>query len=347
MKHIKIGERWVGKGKPTYVIAEIGSNFDGDLKQAKHLVSLAKEVGADAAKFQSFLPEKIIAPKGFQQKTSFQAGWKSSVYDVYKRAAFPRQWHQEVAEHARSIGIHFFSSPYDREAVDLLCEVGVPALKIGSGDITFLSLVEYIASKGKPVILGTGASTMKEIEEAVKVIRCAGNQDIILLQCVTAYPTPIDKANIRAMTALEETFNVMVGYSDHAPGNVVALGAVALGAAVIEKHFTFDKTREGPDHPFAMDTDDMTDMIRKIRLMEQALGSPVKEVTDAEKETVIIQRRSLFARVDIPHGTGITADMVEALRPATGIAPKHIGEIIGRKASVDITQGEPITWDKI
>ena len=347
MKKIKIGERWIGEGEPTYVIADIGSNFDGSLAQAKRLVDLAKEVGVDAAKFQSFLPDKIIARKGFETRSSFQAKWNKSVYEVYSEASLPREWHKELADYCRKKDIHFFSSPYDKEAVDLLEDIGVPAFKIGSGDITFLSLVEYIAKKGKPVILGTGASSMGEIEEAVKVIRATGNEDIVLLQCITNYPTPFEHANIRAMITLRDAFQVPVGYSDHTPGSVVPLGAVALGACIIEKHFTFDKTRKGPDHPFAMDVTDMSAMIRSIRLLEAALGSPVKQLTPAETETVIIQRRCLFAGVNIPAGATITADMLEPLRPAIGIAPQFMPMVIGRKARVTIPQGEPITWDKI
>ena len=337
----------MGEGEPTYIIAEIGSNFDGSLEQAKRLVDLAKEVGADAAKFQSFLPDKIIAKRGFGTKTSFQAKWGKPVYEVYCDATFPREWHQEIAEYCHKKDIHFFSSPYDKEAVDLLSEVGVPAFKIGSGDITFLSLVEYIAKKGKPILLGTGASSMGEIEEAVNTIRAAGNQDIVLLQCITNYPSPFEHANIRAMVALREAFQVLVGYSDHTPGSVVPLGAVALGACVIEKHFTFDKTRKGPDHPSAMDVPEMTAMIRDIRLLEAALGVPIKQLTQVETETVIIQRRSLFAKVDIPAGTTITADMIEPLRPAIGITPQYMHLVMGRKAKVDIAEGEPITWEKI
>lgn len=347
MRKIKIGNRWVGGGEPVYIIAEIGSNFDGSLEQAKKLVDLAKEVGADAAKFQSFLPEKIIAKKGFQSKTSFQAKWGKTVYDTYTDVMLPREWHWAIAEYCRGIGIHFLSSPYDKEAVDLLDEIGVPAFKIGSGEITFLSQVEYIAGKGKPVILGTGASSMGEVEEAVNTIRATGNQDIILLQCVTNYPSPIEYANIKTMVTLREAFQVLVGYSDHSPGSVVPIGAVALGASVIEKHLTFDKKRKGPDHPYAMDVPEMAAMIRDVRLLETALGSPIKQLTPAEAETVIIQRRGLFARIDIPAGATITLEMIAPLRPATGIAPKYIDLVVGRKAKVDIADGEPITWEKL
>ena len=188
---------------------------------------------------------------------------------------------------------------------------------------------------------------MGEIEEAVNTIRAAGNQDIILLQCVTNYPSPIESANIRGMVTLREAFQVPVGYSDHTPGSITPLGAVALGACVIEKHFTFDKTRKGPDHAFAMDVPEMAAMIRDIRLLEAALGSPIKQLTSAETETVIIQRRSLFAKADIPAGTTITAEMIEPLRPVIGIVPNYTHLVIGRKAKVDIPLGEPITWEKI
>lgn len=347
MRKVKIGDRWVGEGEPTYIIAEIGSNFDGSLEQAKKLVDLAKEVGADAAKFQSFLPNKIIAKKGFKTKTSFQARWEKSVYEIYAEAVFPREWHPEIAEYCQNKGIHFLSSPYDKEAVDLLDKIGVPAFKIGSGDITFLSLIEYIARKGKPIILATGASSMGEIEAAVNTIKAADNQDVILLQCVTNYPSPIEHTNIRAMVTLRETFQVPVGYSDHSLGSVVALGSVALGACVIEKHFTFDKRGEGPDHPFAADVSEMAAMIRDIRLLEAALGSPIKQLTSAETETVILQRRSIFAKVDIPAGATLTAEMIEPLRPAIGIPPQYLSLVIGRKAKFNIREGEPITWERI
>ncbi len=344
---VRIGDRWVGEGEPVYVIAEVGSNFDGNLKQAKRMVDLSKEVGADAVKFQSFKPEQIIAREGFTRQVSFQAAWKKPVWDVYREAMFPREWHRTVADYCRAVGIDFFSAPYDREAVDLLMELGVPVFKIGSGDITFLSLLEYIARQGKPMILATGASTMAEIDEAVRVIRGAGNEQLILLQCITNYPSPFDQANIRAMVTLRDAFQVPVGYSDHTPGSVVPLGAVALGACVIEKHFTHDKSHPGPDHPFAMDPGEFRSMVRDIRLLEQALGSPVKEVVPAEAETVVLQRRSLYAAQDIPAGARIEERMVEALRPAEGLLPKEITRVVGRTAQRAIRRGELLTWDMV
>ncbi|MDD5617610.1 MAG: N-acetylneuraminate synthase family protein [Candidatus Omnitrophica bacterium] len=347
MEKIKIGKRFIGDGEPVYVIAEIGSNFDGSKERAKRLADLAKSAGADAVKFQSFLADKIICKEAFVEKTSFQSNWDKPVYEVYQNAVFPREWHKEMADYCKTIGVDFFSSPYDKDAVDLLSEIGVPAFKIGSGDITFLQMLEYIAKKNMPIILGTGASTMKEIEKAVNIIRSSGNEKLILLQCITNYPSPFEQANIRAMVTLREKFNVSVGYSDHTPGSVVPLGAVALGGCVIEKHFTDDKKRNGPDHPFAMDVDDFRSMVKDIRLLEKALGSYEKDLVPAEKETVILQRRSVYAKKDIPKGVVITADMVEILRPAKGISPEQVSLVIGKKAAAELKKGDVLTLDKV
>lgn len=347
MRRIKIGDRLVGEGEKTFIIAEIGSNFDGSLEQAKKMVDLTVQVGADAVKFQSFLPDKIIAKKGFLERTSFQAKWDKPVYEVYKEVMFPRKWHKIIADYSAQKGIIFLSTPYDREAVDLLEEIDVPAYKIGSGDITFLSFIQYIAKKNKPIILSTGASCLGQIEEAVNVIRSIGNNEIILLQCITNYPTPIEQANVKAMRTLKNVFRVPVGYSDHTVGRIVPLGAVGLGACIIEKHFTFDKTRPGPDHPFAMDVKEFSVMVKDIRLLEKALGSYVKEIYSAERETVILQRRSLYASKDISEGEVITEEMTEALRPAKGLLPKEISKIVGRKARRTIKRGEMIKWEMI
>jgi N-acetylneuraminate synthase len=352
MNKIRIGERWVGEGEPTYFIADIGSNFDGELDRAKLLARLAKESGADAAKFQSFLASKIVSRKGFEDlggRLSFQSTWKKPVYDVYRDAEFPREWHAELAEYCREIGIDFFSSPYDFEAVDLLESLDVPAFKIGSGDITWPDILRYVAGKKKPVILGTGASTLVEVEQAVKVIRATGNEDLILLQCVTNYPSHFDNANIRAMNTMQTVFDLNVGYSDHTPGSIVPLGAVARGACVIEKHFTDDKKRVGPDHTFAMDAAGFRAMVDSVRILEKALGSRAKDVTSEETETVVLQRRCLRAVRFIPAGEIIKEDVLVALRPAPvdALPPLSLELVVGRAARVDIQKGEAITWDNI
>jgi pseudaminic acid synthase len=348
VRNIKVGNVLVGNGQPVYIIAEVGSNFDQNLEQAKKLVDLAKSAGANAIKFQSFLADDIVSYYGFKDlKLSFQAGWSKSVYEVYKDAEFPREWHLEIAEYCRKKGIAFFSTPYDKEAVDLLDEIGVPAFKVGSGDITYLSLIKHMAKKGKPMLVGTGASTLGEIEEVVNTIRNESNEDIILLQCVTNYPSPIEQANIRAMVTLREAFQTNVGYSDHSLGCLVPLGAVALGACVIEKHFTIDKTRKGPDHPFAMDVAEFTAMVKNIRLMEKALGFSIKRPVAAEHETIIIQRRCLYAKKDIPKGETITGASIAVLRPKKGLNPNYVDLVIGRKAKKAIPKGTAITWDMI
>jgi N-acetylneuraminate synthase len=344
---IKIGSRNVGQNYPAYLIAEIGSNFDGSLERAKHLVDLAVDCGADAAKFQTFRSETIINKEAFRTSSSFQAKWGRSVWDVYKDAEFPFEWHKEISDYCASKHIDFLTSPYDFEAIEMLERLNILAYKIGSGEITNLEFLKYVAEKSKPVILSCGAATMGEISDAVKIIRSVGNNDIILLQCVTMYPAPFEDANIRAMCTLREAFDCLVGYSDHTPGNIVPLGAVALGGCVIEKHFTDDKKRKGPDHLFAMDVDNFKELTNSIRTLELAMGSPVKDVYPCESETVILQRRSIFAAKNIPKGTTITPEMITVLRPQKGLLPKYKPLVLGRVAKVDIIAGEPITWEKV
>lgn len=350
MKRIKIGKRWVGEKEPAYIIAEIGSNFDASIKRAKMLVDFAKDCGADAVKFQCFTADKIVSKEGFKKlKIGFQAGWEKSVYEVYKSAELPREWIEELLNYTSKKGLHFLSSPYDKEAVDILDEAGVPAFKIGSGDITWLEMLKYTARKGKPIILSTGASTIAEIDVALKAIKSEGNTDIILLQCVTNYSSHFESANIRAMKAMGESFDVLVGYSDHTPGIIVPLGAVSLGACVIEKHFTDDKNRTGPDHPFAMDVKEFKEMVDSIRTLEKALGSPVKDLYEEEKEAVILQRRCLRAAKDIPKGSKITEDLIEVLRPLAkdALDPKYKEIILRREVKVNMKKGDPFTWEKI
>jgi sialic acid synthase SpsE len=343
---ISINRRNIGDAQPIYIVAEIGSNFNGDLQRAKHLVNLAKECGADAVKFQSFITDKIISKEGFKSiKKGFQAKWKKPVYEVYKNAEFPRNWHSEIFKYCKKKKITVFSTPYDLEAVDLLEELNVPVYKIGSGDITWLEFIEYIARKGKPIILGTGASSMQEINEAVETIKSAGNNKFILLQCVTNYPSSFQNANIKAMLELRKKFHCLVGCSDHTPGHIVPLGMTSLGGCLIEKHFTDNKTRIGPDHPFAMDKNDFEIMVKSIRLLEKALGSE-KKIYDEERETVILQRRCLRAAMDIRNGTILTRKMIDVLRPAPNdsISPKYLTQIVGKRVNKDVEKGNYFTW---
>jgi len=329
---IRIGKRKVGKNYPCYVIAEIGSNFDGDINKAKKLIKLAKESGADCAKFQSFITEKLLSKTGFEKKSAFQSRWKKSVWDVYKDAEFPREWHEELAKYAKKIKIDFMSTPYDYEAVDLLDKIGVPAYKIGSGDVTFLEFLKYIAKKGKPVILPTGASTIKEIRDAISAIKSTKNNKIIVMQSVTQYPSPIEQANILAMVSLREKFGFDVGYSDHSPNIAVPVASVAHGACMIEKHFTDDTKNIGPDHPHSLNPKEFSYMVKLIRDVEKALGDGVKKIEKSEKETRIIQRRSVFSVKDICKGEKFSPQNIKCLRPAIGIDAAKYSIILNKKA---------------
>lgn len=359
MNYIMIGKSPVGSGHPCYIIAEIGSNFDGDLQRAKDLAKLSKDLGADAFKIQNFLAPKIVSNSGFNNlQVAFQANWEKPVVEVYRQAEFPREWIKELADYCGTIGIDFFSSPYDTDAVDQLEEIGVAAHKIGSGEIDNLEFLAYVARTGKPILLACGAATLDEIEAAVKTIRAEGNEKIILLQCVTNYPSPINDSNIRAMKTLQEKFGVLVGYSDHTIGKAggaddplngitVPLGSVALGACVIEKHFTDDRTRKGPDHPFAMNPEEFSNMVKGIRAMEEALGDGEKKLMPSESQTVIIQRRGIYAIQEIQSGTTITREMLEFLRPAVGFRPPQIGSVVGKTAKRTIVAGDPIKPEDI
>ena len=348
-KEIRIGDRLVGKGHPSYIIADIGANFDNDMNKAKALIDAAKEAGADCAKFQSFLADKIVSGKGFASMTlkGVHGTWGRGVDEVFRDAEFPREWHQELADYCRKVGIDFSSSPYDFEAVDLCVEVGVPFIKIGSGDITWHEMLAYIAKTGKPLFLATGDATMSEIDEAVRVIQESGCNDLVLMQCITNYPSLVESANINVLKNYQAAFDILTGYSDHSPGSVVVLGSIALGSCVIEKHFTLSKKDAGPDHNHSMDVQELTKMVKDIRLLESAMGGTQKYVVEEESETVIVQRRGLYAKRDIKAGEVIKAEDIDVLRPALGIPPKYKPVIAGKKAVKDIEKGLPIFWDCI
>lgn len=348
-QELKIGNKVIGLNHPTYIIAEIGANFDGSIERAKELCDAAKECGADCAKFQTFTAEKIVSDEGFKKMTlhGVHGSWGRSVYDVFKDVEFPHEWHKEISDYCKKIGIDFSTSPYDKEAVDLCCDLDVPFIKMGSGDITWLSMLEYIAKKGKPMMLATGDATISEIDEAVRTILATGNNQLILMQCVTNYPSKLESANIRVIESYQKMYNIITGYSDHSPGSVVALGAVTLGARVIEKHFTLDKTLKGPDHPHSMNPEEFKIMVKSIRELEKSLGTSFKQVVEEESETVFVQRRGLCAKNDILEGSIIKAEDIDVLRPALGIPPKFESTITGKTANKTIKKGEPIYWEDI
>lgn len=347
---MKIGNRVLGPQSPTYFIADVAANHDGVLDKALELMTLAKDAGADAAKFQHFRADHIVSDKGFRElgtQQSHQSTWSKSVYEVYRDASLPWEWTKPLADHAQSIGIDFFTSPYDLEAIDFVDEF-VPAYKVGSGDITWLEAIDHMASKGKPILLATGASTLEEVQRAVATVARHG-VPYSVMQCNTNYTGVVENLHhihLNVLNTYREEFpEAILGLSDHTHGDVTVLGAVAMGARVVEKHFTDDVTHEGPDHHFSMTPTTWSDMVERTRELEAALGSGDKVIADNEQETVVIQRRGLrFAR-DMAAGEVIQASDLVALRPATPgiITPDAVDSVVGKTLRDDVVFHDIVT----
>jgi len=344
-----LGHTQVGSDAPTYFIADIAANHDGDLERAKALMTLAKTAGADCAKFQHFRAAHIVSDYGFRSlgsQQSHQATWSKSVFEVYADASLPWEWTEELAAHAQSIDIEFMSAPYDLDAVEHI-DPYVNAYKVGSGDINWIEELALIASKGKPVILATGAATLEDAERAVAVVRDA-DVPFVVMQCNTNYEGSLENihhVNLRVLGQYAERFpDAILGLSDHTPGHVTVLGAVALGARVVEKHFTDDTSREGPDHGFSMDPTTWREMVDATRMLEAALGNGVKDVESNEQQTVVLQRRCVRAGRDLSTGTVISRSDIVVLRPAPREAfPAHrIDAVVGQKLQVDLVAGQEI-----
>ncbi len=347
----KIADRLIGPNEPTYFIADIAANHDGDLDRAKMLIRLAKRAGADAAKFQNFSAPKIVSDYGFgrmNSQVSHQAAWKESVVEVYARASVPPDWTPILREESDKVGIHYFTSPYHDEAIESVDRY-VPAFKIGSGEIDWIEALEHMASKGKPIFLATGASDIADVQRAVHAILRI-NKRLVLMQCNTNYTASegnYDHIHLNVLKTYAAMFpDVILGLSDHTHGNATVLGAVTLGARVVERHFTDDNAREGPDHKFALNPADWAHMVEETRLLERALGSPDKFIADNEQETKIVQRRCLRAARAIRAGEVFSRDMVDVLRPATpgAIKPHELLQVIGARALRELAQGEELRW---
>jgi len=348
---IQIADKTVGLNHPTYFIADIAANHDGDLERAKTLIHLAKEAGADAAKFQNFRAPNIVSQYGFEHmnaQVSHQAKWKKSVFEVYQGASVPFDWTPILKEACDKAGIHYFSSPYDFGAVDMLYAY-VPAYKIGSGDIDWLEMLAYIARKGKPVMLASGAAMIGDVQHAVHTI-LEHNPALVLMQCNTNYTASaanFDHIHLNVLKTYVTMFpQVVLGLSDHTHGHATVLGAVALGARVIEKHFTDDNQREGPDHAFAMNPHTWAEMVARTRELERALGSPDKNVAENEADTVVVQRRCLRTARSIRAGEVFNRSMIDVLRPATrgAILPPDLERVIGMRALADMPAGKELCW---
>jgi N-acetylneuraminate synthase/N,N'-diacetyllegionaminate synthase len=332
--NIKIGEKIIGKKYPCFVIAEAGLNHNGKFSLAKELIKDAKKAGAQAVKFQTLKPNKIV-------------GSNHPAFDFFKKITFTNKQWKLLVQIAKNVGIIFLSTPFDEDSADALANIGVPAFKISSGDITNLPLLIHVAKKKKPIILSTGASTINEIKSAVKAIYTAKNKKLILLHCVSLYPTPIDKAQLLTIKLLQKIFKIPIGFSDHTLGTEVPPLAVALGARVIEKHFTLNKRLSGPDHKLSLSPSELKQMIARIRDAETALGTGLKKISSQEKKVKKIVGRSVCAKNNIPAKTKITRKMLVCLRPAGGIPPKDIKKVIGKKGKKNIKQYEQLSWSKL
>ena len=346
---IRIAQRLVALDEPSYFIADIAANHDGDLARAKDLIWLAKAAGADCAKFQHFKADKIVSDRGFRSlggQQSHQAAWKKPVFEVYRQYELNREWNAELVATALAANIDFMTTPYDDDAVDSVNAL-VPAWKIGSGDITFVSFIERVARTGKPIMLATGASSQADVDRAVKAV-LAVNRQLVLMQCNTNYTGSIENIvhinlNVLKTYALRYP-GVLLGLSDHSPGHATVLGAMALGARAIEKHFTDDNGREGPDHGFAMNPRTWREMVQRGRELEAALGDGVKRVEANESQTAVLQQRCLRATRDLPAGHVLVAADLEALRPAPDGAarPHELPQLLGRHLLAPLLAGDAL-----
>jgi len=348
MKDIKIGDKFIGKDNPAFVVAEAGCNHEGSLELAKRLVDGAVSGGADAIKFQHYNPKKLATKtvpyfwvednEGTSQLENYESQ-KSLTKDEFK----------EVSDYCKNKGIIFFSTPFDKENTDFLEELDVPLYKMAATDLTNLPLLKYVAKKGKPIAFSAGMCTNEEISDAVEAMKSVGNDQLIPLHCIVVYPTPVNIANLNFIRTLQELFpEYPIGFSDHTIGTNVPAIAVALGAKFIEKHYTVDKNLTGtPDHAMSVDVKDLTQMISNIREAEASLGSHARDVLPEEKGAYLYGRRKIVANVDMPEGTIITEDMIICKRSQEGLYPKFFDKLVGKKTKINIREDESITWDKV
>jgi len=345
LKKINIGKRVISINHPTYFIADIAANHDGNLKKAKDLIWLAKEAGADAAKFQHFIADKIVSDYGFKKlgKIAHQKKWRNSVFEIYDKYSLNRKWNNELIKTAKKAKIDFFTTPYDYEAVNEINK-HVRLFKIGSGDITWLEFMKFVSKKGKPMLLATGASNINDVVRAIKVIS-KFNKKICIMQCNTNYTASLDNfkyINLNVLNFFKKRFpNILLGLSDHTPGHATVLGAITLGARIIEKHFTDENKKKGPDHLFSMNPKSWREMIERSREIELALGDGVKRIEKNEIYSSIVQRRCVRASKDLKKGELISLSNIEFLRPApkNSLPPYDFNKVIGKKLKKNIKRG--------
>jgi N-acetylneuraminate synthase/N,N'-diacetyllegionaminate synthase len=345
VQSVSIAGRRVGDRERCFVIAEAGVNHNGDLERAKEMIDTAAGLGADAVKFQTFRAEKLVTRTAEKAEYQEKSSGSGTQYDMLKRLELTDRAFYELSAYSKQRSIIFLSSAFDFPSADLLGEIGVEAYKMGSGELTNLPLLRHVAGRGKPMILSSGMSTLNEVREALDAVRLSGCKEVVLLHCTSSYPAGVEDANLRMILTLKTMFGIPIGFSDHTPSKVVPAAAVALGAVIVEKHFTLDHDLPGPDHQMSFEPDEFREMVENIRTVEFSLGDGVKRITEAERHIREIARRSVVAAVDIPTGAVITREMLDIKRPGTGIEPKYLDKMIGMRATKRIAPDELIHWD--
>jgi len=342
--NFSIQGRKIGPDQCPYIIAELSANHNGSLERALQTIDAAHKAGADAIKLQTYTADTMTINcdrDEFMIKGGLWDGYK--LYDLYRWAETPFEWHKAMFEHARMIGITVFSTPFDETAVDLLEDLNSPAYKIASFENTDLPLIRYVAKTGKPMIMSTGMATETEIEEAVETARSAGCKELVLLHCISSYPAPMDQANILQLSELGRRFDVIPGLSDHTMGTTASVAAVALGACVIEKHFTLSRSEKGPDSEFSIEPSELARLRSETHDAWQALGSAGYDRQPAEAASKVFRRSIYFVR-DLPAGAVIGPEDIRRIRPGMGLAPKHFETLLGKRLKVSVQRGTPTSW---
>ena len=344
--YIEINGRRIGPGYPTYIVAEMSANHNQGFEQAVQIIHAAKRAGADAVKLQTYTPDTITIDcdePSFQIPGDNTWGGRT-LYDLYGDAFTPWEWQPRLKAVADELGLDLFSAPFDPTAVEFLDDMGVPAFKVASFEIVDVPLIELMASKGKPIIMSTGMATLAEIEQAVRAARGAGAEQIMLLKCTSSYPAPPEEMNLVSISHLSQTFSLPAGLSDHTLGIAVPLAGVALGAALVEKHFTLSRSVPGPDSAFSLEPDELQAMVEGIRTVGKAMGRVDYSVTAHEQSNRIF-RRSLFVTADMKKGEVFTEGNVRSIRPGHGLEPRQLQDVLGKRATTDIKRGTPLSWD--
>lgn len=349
MDQVVLGDRSVGRNAPVLIIAEAGVNHNGDIRLAHRLIDAAAEAGADAVKFQSFVTEELLTPEApkaeYQVETTGEPG---SQYTMLKALELSADEQTELKSHCEEVGILYLCTPYEDTSVDMLDRMGVDAFKIASADITNIPFLRYIVSKRRPVILSTGMSTLGEVEQAIDTLRASGlDGKIVILHCTSEYPAPVGQANLRAILTMQQAFGCPVGFSDHTPGVGASPWAVAVGACVIEKHFTLDRNMIGPDHRASLEPDELAKLVRTVRDVEASLGDGIKRPMASELSNKPLMRKSLVARRNIRAGETITPDDLTCKRPGLGLAPSWFDRVVGKRAAMDILKDGALTLSSV